>query len=121
MLASTRDYYRILGVDRHADQAAIKRAYRRLALQYHPDVARHKRSPARFLEIQEAYAVLSDPEKRSQYDSLRPDGRQATSPSVRRPRAKRVYPRRPRSRLFRLVVEAPGLSIGFSLGSRNSS
>ena len=121
MLASGRDYYRILGVDHHADQAAIKRAYRRLALQYHPDVAQHKRSPTRFLEIREAYAVLSDPEKRWQYDSLRPYSRQATSPSARRPRAKRVYPRRPRSGLLRLVVKGSGLSIGFSLGSLDSS
>jgi DnaJ-class molecular chaperone len=121
MLGSSRDYYKILGVDRHADQAAIKRAYRRLALQYHPDVARTRRSPARFLEIQEAYAVLSDPEKRRQYDGLRPEGgRGKVSPSGPRPRAPRASAP-PRSALFRLLLEVPGLSLGVSVGRFGSS
>jgi len=65
----TRDYYEILGVARDASGEAIKRAYRALARQHHPDVA-HDKSKAehRFKEINEAYEVLSDPRKRSQYD-----------------------------------------------------
>lgn len=114
-MASVRDYYKILGLGRHADQAAIKRAYRRLALKHHPDVAgRH--SPARFLEIQEAYAVLSDPEKRRQYDAVRRE-RDLASPGDRPARAgaKRAG-RRPGADFFRLVVEGLGLSIGVRLG-----
>ena len=66
-----RDYYKILGVDRTADDKAIKTAYRRLARKHHPDVS--KGSSERFKEINEAYTVLSDPEKRKRYDSLGSD------------------------------------------------
>jgi molecular chaperone DnaJ len=64
-----RDYYEILGVDRDASGQEIKRAYRRLARQYHPDVnAESTETTERFREIQAAYEVLADPEKRRQYD-----------------------------------------------------
>ncbi|AEV17025.1 Chaperone protein dnaJ 1 [Thermus sp. CCB_US3_UF1] len=64
-----KDYYAILGVSREATQEEIKRAYRKLALQYHPDRnPGDKAAEERFKEINEAYAVLSDPEKRAQYD-----------------------------------------------------
>ncbi|TBH20766.1 DnaJ C-terminal domain-containing protein [Thermus thermamylovorans] len=64
-----KDYYAILGVSREATQEEIKRAYRRLALQYHPDRnPGDKEAEERFKEINEAYAVLSDPERRAQYD-----------------------------------------------------
>ncbi|GGN03595.1 chaperone protein DnaJ 1 [Thermus composti] len=64
-----KDYYAILGVDRNATQEEIKRAYRRLALKYHPDKnPGDKEAEERFKEINEAYAVLSDPKKRAQYD-----------------------------------------------------
>jgi len=64
-----KDYYKILGVPRNATQEEIKRAYRRLALKYHPDRNRgNKEAEEKFKEINEAYAVLSDPEKRRQYD-----------------------------------------------------
>src|SRR2546428_10956736 len=66
-----KDYYRILGVDRGADDKTIKSAYRKLARKYHPDV--NKGQDARFKEIAEAYEVLSDPEKRRRYDTLGPD------------------------------------------------
>jgi curved DNA-binding protein len=66
-----KDYYKILGVDRNASQADIKKAYRRLARKYHPDVnPGDKGSEARFKEINEAHEVLSDPEKRKKYDQL---------------------------------------------------
>lgn len=62
-----RNYYDILGVERNATQAQIKAAYRKLAKKYHPDSAGSEEDKERFQEIQEAYAVLSDPEKRKMY------------------------------------------------------
>ncbi len=71
----SKDYYSILGVSRNATQDEIKKAYRKLALKYHPD--RNKGNPEaeeRFKEINEAYAVLSDPDKRRQYDMFGAEG-----------------------------------------------
>ncbi len=68
-----KDYYRILGVHRTADDKTIKSAYRKLARKYHPDVAKTKDAGERFKELSEAYEVLSDPEKRRRYDTLGPD------------------------------------------------
>jgi molecular chaperone DnaJ len=65
----TRDYYEVLGVLRDADAAAIKDAFRRLAMQYHPDRNKEPGAEERFKEIAEAYAVLSDPKKRAGYDA----------------------------------------------------
>lgn len=63
-----RDYYEILGVPRNADEEDIKRAYRRLARRYHPDVSRLPDAEERFKAVTEAYDVLRDPEKRRAYD-----------------------------------------------------
>ncbi len=73
MAVEFKDYYRILEVPRTADEKTIKSAYRRLARKHHPDVSKGKDSTERFKEINEAYEVLSDPEKRRRYDALGPD------------------------------------------------
>lgn len=65
-----KDYYKILGVDRKADSKAIGEAFRRLARQYHPDVNKDPQAAEKFKEINEAYQVLSDPEKRARYDQM---------------------------------------------------
>jgi curved DNA-binding protein len=65
-----KDYYKILGVDRAASRDDIKRAYRRLARKYHPDVSKESDAEVRFKEMKEAYEVLKDPEKRSAYDQF---------------------------------------------------
>ncbi len=64
------DYYEILGVQRNADEKEIRKAYRNLARKYHPDVCKEAGSESRFKEINEAYGVLSDVQKRAQYDKL---------------------------------------------------
>jgi len=69
-----RDYYEVLGVPRQADQKAIKEAFRKLALQYHPDRNKEPGAEERFKEIAEAYAVLSDPRKRAEYDARGHEG-----------------------------------------------
>lgn len=70
-MADKRDYYEVLGVDRNADDSAIKKAYRILAKKYHPDTnPGDKEAEAKFKEASEAYAVLSDPEKRQKYDQF---------------------------------------------------
>ena len=70
-MADKRDYYEVLGVSRDADDATLKKAYRQLAKKYHPDTnPGDKEAEAKFKEASEAYAVLSDSEKRKQYDQF---------------------------------------------------
>ena len=69
-MASDRDLYSVLGVERGASDAEIKRAFRRLAQQWHPDVNQDPAAAERFKEINEAYQVLSDPQRRQQYDTF---------------------------------------------------
>ncbi len=71
MAETKRDYYEVLGVDKNADEATLKKAYRVLAKKYHPDAnPGDKEAEAKFKEASEAYAVLSDPDKRAKYDQF---------------------------------------------------
>jgi molecular chaperone DnaJ len=67
-MTTERDFYEVLGVERGADDASIKRAFRKLAQQWHPDVNTEPEAQQRFKEINEAYQVLSDPQRRQSYD-----------------------------------------------------
>ena len=74
---SAKDYYKVLGVDKNADLDAIKKAYRKLALKYHPDkhMTNKQAAEERFKEISEAYYVLSDAKRRQEYDAIRSGAR----------------------------------------------
>ncbi|MDB6017307.1 MAG: Chaperone protein DnaJ [Pedosphaera sp.] len=77
MAVQFKDYYEVLGVPRTAKEEDIKKAFRKLARQYHPDVAKTKKgAEEKFKEINEAYEVLSDPTKRKKYDELGPNWKQ---------------------------------------------
>jgi curved DNA-binding protein len=65
-----KDYYEVLGIDRKASQDDIKHAYRRMARKFHPDVSKEPQAEEKFKNVQEAYEVLKDPEKRAAYDQL---------------------------------------------------
>ena len=69
-MAEKRDYYEVLCISKDASKSEIKDAYRKLAMQYHPDRNKAADAEEKFKEISEAYAVLSDDQKRQQYDTL---------------------------------------------------
>ena len=69
-----RDYYEILGVSKNVSKEELKKVYKHLAKKYHPDITKDKSTEEKFKEISEAYAVLSDDQKRAQYDQFGHDG-----------------------------------------------
>ena len=76
-MANKRDYYEVLGVQKNASDDELKKAFRKMAKQYHPDIhPGDKDAEAKFKEINEAYDVLSDPQKRANYDQFGFDGPQ---------------------------------------------
>ena len=78
-MASKRDYYEVLGISKDASDDEIKAAYRKLARKYHPDVCKEPNAKEKFTEVSEAYEVLSDKDKRSQYDQFGFNGPQMNS------------------------------------------
>ncbi|MGB1749850.1 MAG: DnaJ domain-containing protein, partial [Dehalococcoidia bacterium] len=74
MTTSKRDYYEVLGVSRDATAEDLKKAFRKQALKYHPDRNKEEDASDRFKEVNEAYQVLSDPERKAQYDRFGHDG-----------------------------------------------
>src|ERR1041385_136153 len=84
MAVQFRDYYETLGVSKTASQDEIRKAFRKLARQHHPDVAKDKKTAeAKFKEINEAYEVLGDADKRKRYDELGADWDQPGGPQNR--------------------------------------
>ena len=113
-----KDYYRTLRVHPTADDVTIKAAFRRLALKYHPDVARNQRAARWFPNVQEAYAVLADPEKRREYDRVyrdRTPAALALSPS--RKRRERDDQAGGRFRRFGIALDVLGLRVGLAVGA----
>jgi molecular chaperone DnaJ len=101
MATATKDFYRLLGVAENASADEIKKAYRKLAKQYHPDANPNDAAAAdRFKEISEAYSVLSDESKRKQYDDVRKYGAMGGFPSSERPRPGAPGPGAPRAEDF---------------------
>src|SRR2546430_14583737 len=91
-----KDYYKILNVSRGANADEIKKAFRKLARKYHPDVnPGDKKAELRFKEINEAYEVLSDPDKRRKYDTLGPNWQEQFGPPSGAGRRTYTYGRRP--------------------------
>jgi len=87
-VAAVRDLYEILGVGRDASPDDIKRAYRTLAREHHPDVSSAPEAEERFKEIVGAYEILSDPQKRQQYDTFGQSGGPAGAPTEERHRCR---------------------------------
>ena len=111
-----KDYYRTLRVRPTADDVTIKAAFRRLALRYHPDVARNQRAARQFLSVQEAYAVLADPEKRREYDRVYRDRKAVRLRlSASRKRRERDGQAAGRFGRFGIALDVLGLRVGLAV------
>ena len=86
-----KNYYEILGVDREATDADVKKAYKKMALKYHPDKNKESDAEEKFKEIAEAYDVLITPDKRSTYDRFGEEGLKGNNGGGRRHRYKVFY------------------------------
>src|SRR2546421_3267826 len=106
-----KDYYKILNVSRGANADEIKKAFRKLARKYHPDVnPGDKKAELRFKEINEAYEVLSDPDKRRKYDTLGPNCQEQFGPPSGAGRRTYTYGGRPSSNPFGFSFWGAGFS-----------
>lgn len=113
-----QNHYETLGLSMHATQEAIRRRYRELVRQYHPDVNPSSQAKEKFLQIQEAYQVLSDPERRRHYDALlrlqmgEPPSARYSQPRTQKPRTQPSEPKRsqpsatPSDELRRVIIQA---------------
>ena len=111
-----KDYYRTLSVRPTADGVTIKAAFRRLALKYHPDVARNQRAARQFLSVREAYAVLADPEKRREYDRVYRDRTPGyLALSARPKRRERDDQAEGRFRRLGIALDVLGLRVGLAV------
>src|SRR5256885_17251100 len=111
-----KDYYRTLRVHPTADDVTIKAAFRRLALKYHPDVARNQRAARWFPNIQEAYAVLADPEKRQEYDRVYRDRKPGSLTFSARPKRREQDDQAGgRFRRFGIALDVLGLRVGLAV------
>jgi len=105
-----RDYYAILRISRNASKGEIKNAYRKLALRYHPDRNKSPTAGEKFKEISEAYAILSDDEKKEQYDQYlhsEIDSRYTSQNIFRTVDSKGIYPEYRTNVVYREAVNAP--------------
>jgi curved DNA-binding protein CbpA len=113
-----KHYYRVLGIDSTADGVAIKAAFRRLALRCHPDRAKTARAARRFQEIREAYDVLSDPDRRREFDRVY-RVQTALRPVARRERRTAAAPARASSAGLGITVDLLGLRLGVTVNTRS--
>jgi DnaJ-class molecular chaperone len=111
------NYYRVLDIDPTADDSMIKAAFRRLARRYHPDVAENARAARRFREIREAYEVLSNAEKRGQYDRVY-RAHTALRAVVGRASPKRGASARAGSPGVGITLDLLGLRLGLAIDAR---
>jgi len=113
-----KNYYRALDIDPTADDPTIKAAFRRLALRYHPDLAKNARAARQFREIREAYEVLTDPKKRRQYDRMY-RAQTALRPVVgRRASPKAAASARSGSAGLGISLDLLGLRLGLAIDAR---